>query len=96
LLLLLPLLESAGCAASKGAPAKRRAEAVNPQGDAQDAHRFSLAQGCAIEKFRRRTRTRRTGCPEGAKPGVPFFLVRLSWASKKDELAREAGETLCF
>jgi hypothetical protein len=78
-----PRSRAHGCAASNGAPAQRRAGAVNPQGGAQEARRFSLAHGCAIEKFRRRTRTRRTGCPEGAELGVPFLLVTFRWASNE-------------
>jgi len=38
---------------------------VNPQGDAQDVHRFSSAHGCAVEKSRRRTRTRSAWMHEG-------------------------------
>jgi hypothetical protein len=57
---------------------------------------FAVATGCRVGESRRRSRTLRTGCPEGAFVGRPSFWFHLSWTSKKDELGREADETLCF
>jgi hypothetical protein len=81
-------------AASRGPCGAASAGGKDPQGDVQDAHRSPSAHGCGVGESRRRSRTRRTGCPQGASMGCPSFWFRLSWTSKKDEPVRFADGTL--